>query len=160
MSDLRVNFSQAQKNMEILHSRYAIYTSDASGNLGQFSKINIFRRVYVWIRSFIDDTETHRVNKTILATLKCIREYSETNPNNPTWTYSVEHGGKDFDIGFDKVAMRILTNEYRFPAHFARTPDHRSDPILINIRKEAYKVMTWATMIRVQRNIDFDCDHV
>ena len=161
MSDLRISMAQARHNMEILDVPYVTFTADESGNLDYISSFNLVGLLVNWITNLINGSEEHKVNKAVLATFQSIKQHAASNPINPTWTYPTEDGlGKDYDIGFDKVAMKVLLNWWRFPACYKNSPEKESDDILIRIRKDAYDVMVWATQQRTRCRIEFDCDHL
>lgn len=160
MYNFNLTINQAVRNAEVLHHRGAIFTTDKEGNLDYIYDINIIGRLYNFIKSLIDGTSEHKVNKAILATFETITQYAKNNPDKPVWTYPVEQHGKDFHIGFDKVAMRVLLDESRFSCAYYRSPEKQSDDTEIKIRNLAYEVLLNATEQRKKAGIGFDCDHL
>ena len=160
-SQFNLNINQAVHNTEVLHKTCVIFTTDKNGNLDYISKFNLLGRIINHFKNLLNGTGEHRVNKVILATFQTINQHAKSNPGNPTWTYSKEDvHGKDYDVGFDKVAMRVLLDRSRFDNYYYKSPEKQLDDTLIKIRQEAYQVMLMATEQRKKLNIEFDCDHL
>ncbi len=160
MFNFNLTINQAVHNTEILHYKHVVFTADSKGNLSCIYNFNLIGRLINFIKNLIEGTGEHKVNKVILATFETINQYAKNHPVKPIWTYPVEDSwGMDFDIGFDKVAMRVLMDYTRFENSYYFSPQSRSDDTRIKIRKAAYEVLLMATDQRKQRNIDFDTDH-
>lgn len=159
MSSFNLTIGQAVHNAEILHSRHGVFTSNRNGDLNYISNFNVFGRFFNFIKNLINESREHRVNKTILATFEAINQHAKDHAD-PVWTYSIDHEGKDFDIGFDKVAMRVLLDHSRFPASYYSSSENKLDGTLIKIRKAAYEVLLLAIEERKKQGIDFDYDHL
>lgn len=160
MTNYNITIKQAVQNTAILHHNYAVFTTDANGNVNCISKYNILGLIFNYIKNLIEGTGEHEVNKAILATFEAIKQYSINNPSNPVWTYPSEFMGKDLDIGFDKVAMRILLDKSRFSTCYYSSPEKLMDDTTIQIRKLAYEILLMATEQRKKEKISFDCDHL
>lgn len=158
MADLTLN--QAIHNLEILSHQGVIFTTNAQGDLSYISNFNVFGRIWNYIKNLIDGEGDHKVNKVILASFEKIKEYAESHPDKPAWTYHYEWHGMDWDIGFDKVAMRVLLDKSRFDSTYYSTSETKADATRIKIRKAAHDVLKIATKEREKQGIDFDSDHM
>lgn len=160
MSNINLTINQAVNNAKILDHRGVVFASDKNGNLHHISNFNIFGRLFNFIRNLINGTTDHTVNKVVLATFQTINQYAKDHKDKPIWTYSLNPKGFDFDIGFDKVAMRVLSDYSRFNTYYYSSSEKKFDDTGIKIRKAAHEVMLMAIEERKKEGIDFDCDHL
>lgn len=155
-----LTIEQAVHNAEILHYKNVVFTSNKNGDINFISNMNVFGRFFNFIKNLIDGSREHKVNKAILATFEAINQYAKNHLDKPIWTYSFDQSGKDFDVGFDKVAMRVLLDYSRFSGFYYRSSENKQDDTRVKIRKVAYEVFLMATEQRKKEGIDFDCDHI
>lgn len=157
LPNFNLTIDQAEHNAEILNLQNVTFTTDKKGNIDYISNFNIMGRFFNWIKNLINGSREHKVNKAILATFNTIKEYAQSHPDSPKWSYNASiYYAKPFRIGFDEVAMRILLDKNRFDSYYYRSPEKESDDTLIKIRKAAYDVMLMATEQRTRRHIGFD----
>lgn len=127
---LELSSEQIQRNAALLYSHREV-TVDNQGNLVPRS---FFGRILS-----LSDSELAKVYETILATLKGIQE-KELKCNKWTFRFCCI---KPFQIGYDKLAMRILVNGYRY--------DHKHHKVLNAIEDTALEVLQGALEFRMKR---------
>lgn len=158
---VELTIDQAVKNAQVLDHKNVVFTLDKNGNLNYISKFNVLGRFLNFVKNLKESNSEHKVNKVILATFETIDQYAKNHPDKPVWTYHYyDRTGKDYDIGFDKVAMRVLMNGSRFESSYYLSPENQSDGTRIKIRELAYNVLLMATDQRKKEGIKFDSDHI
>lgn len=104
---MAVNF---QNNFKTLYFRSSILTADNNGNLNSINPFNLIGRIFHWVKNIINGGAEDK--KVYAAVLKTFEEMKRLN-SQKEWTFHWEDSfGKDFDIGFDKIAVEILSNSF------------------------------------------------
>lgn len=128
---------------------------DTKGNLSSIEWYNIPKRIFVWISDFWDGGERiYRVYYAVLKTFEKLNDCASLNPDHPRWTAFYTYG-KSFDLGFDKIAIQVLSNNITF----VRSID-KDRWICNRIRTAALKTLSWAANERIKLGMDYDMDHL
>lgn len=161
MENYSLTLDQARNNMEVLHHHHATLITDDEGNLNYIPWYNVPGVIVQWLKNLFSGTEAYRIYEAVLKTFQTLNMHKQANPTTTPWTYYCEDGmGKDYAVGFDKVAMGVLLDRWNFPAHYMNVPQGKNDHILYDVRQEAYVTLLWATRCRTELGLEFDSDYL
>ena len=161
METYSLTLDQARINMAVLDQHHATLITDEAGNLSYIPWYNIPGVIVQWLTNLFSNTEAYRVYEAVLKTFQTLNQHEKAYPKETPWTYShVTSMGWDFDIGFDKIAMGVLTDCWNFPSHYMNVPKGKNDGVLYALQQEAYVTLLWASRRRTDLGLVYYSDHL
>lgn len=147
-----LSYNQAEQNMRALYLTQDNLQVDQQGSLTPIEWYNVPKRIFIWISDFLDGGS--RIYQVYWAVLETFKKINDPSVDHTKWTFRYVNI-KPFQIGFDKVAIRVLANKRAFSMSLG------NDRWICNrIREEAYNTLSWVIPERKKLGIDYNSDHL